>query len=95
MNRVKVAPVSHVGRTLQAPPGERETGTGRAKRRRVSGALLERTAKAKKIADEVYRKVKEINDVKNADTACCIHKGGQESHIEENPRSAMRRFFHY
>ena len=38
---------------------------------------------AKKIADEVYRKVKEINDVKNADAACCIHKDGQESHIEE------------
>ena len=31
----------------------------------------------------MYRKVKEINDVKNADAACCIHKGGQESHIEE------------
>ena len=48
----------------------------------------ERTAEAKKIADEVYRKVKEINGVKNADAASCIHKGGQESHTEANERNA-------
>ena len=80
-DRVKVAPVN-VGRTLQALQESVRPVTGREDEKSIR-VLLERTAEAKKIADEVYRKVKEINDVKNADAACCIHKGGQESHIEE------------
>ena len=80
-DRVKVAPVN-VGRTLQALQESVRPVTGREDEKSLR-VLLERTAEAKKIADEVYRKVKEINDVKNADAACCIHKGGQESHIEE------------
>ena len=78
---MKVAPVN-VGRTLQALQESVRPVTGREDEKSIR-VLLERTAEAKKIADEVYRKVKEINDVKNADAACCIHKGGQESHIEE------------
>ena len=80
-DRVKVAPVN-VGRTLQALQESVRPVTGREDEKSIR-VLLERTAEAKKIADEVYRKVKEINDVKNADAACCIHKDGQESHIEE------------
>ena len=53
--------------------------TGREDEKSIR-VLLERTAEAKKIADEVYRKVKEINDVKNADAACCIHKDGGKSY---------------
>ena len=80
-DRVKVVPVN-VGRTLQALQESVRPVTGREDEKSIR-VLLERTAEAKKIADEVYRKVKEINDVKNADAACCIHKDGQESHIEE------------
>ena len=67
-DRVKVAPVN-VGRTLQALQESVRPVTGREDEKSIR-VLLERTAEAKKIADEVYRKVKEINDVKNADAAC-------------------------
>ena len=85
-DRVRVAPVN-IGRTLQALQESVRPVTGREDREAIC-ILLERTAEAKKIADEVYRKVKEINGVKNADAACCIHKGGQESHTEANERNA-------
>ena len=85
-DRVRVAPVN-IGRTLQALQESVRPVTGREDREAIC-ILLERTAEAKKIADEVYRKVKEINGVKNADAASCIHKGGQESHTEANERNA-------
>lgn len=85
-DRVRVAPVN-IGRTLQALQESVRPVTGREDREAIC-ILLERTAEAKKIADEVYRKVKEINGVKNADAACCIHKGGQESYTEANERNA-------
>ena len=62
-DRVKVVPVN-VGRTLQALQESVRPVTGREDEKSIR-VLLERTAEAKKIADEVYRKVKEINDVKN------------------------------
>ena len=85
-DRVRVAPVD-IGRTLQALQESVRPVTGREDREAIC-ILLERTAEAKKIADEVYQKVKEINGVKNADAASCIHKGGQESHTEANERNA-------
>ena len=85
-DRVRVAPVN-IGRTLQALQESVRPVTGREDREAIC-ILLERTAEAKKIADEVYQKVKEINGVKNADAASCIHKGGQESHTEANERNA-------
>jgi len=85
-DRVRVAPVN-IGRTLQALQESVRPVTGQEDREAIC-ILLERTAEAKKIADEVYRKVKEINGVKNADAACCIHKGGQESYTEANERNA-------
>ena len=85
-DRVRVAPVN-IGRTLQALQESVRPVTGREDREAIC-ILLERTAEAKKIADEVYRKVKEINGVKNADATSCIHKGGRESHTEANERNA-------
>ena len=84
-DRVRVAPVN-IGRTLRALQESVRPVTGREDREAIR-ILLDRTAEAKKIADEVYRKVKEINGVKNADAACCIHNGGQESHAEANDRN--------
>ena len=48
----KVAPVN-VGRTAPGAPGERQTGYGTGGREEYPPVLLERTAEAKKIADEV------------------------------------------
>ncbi len=68
-DRVNVAP-GECWKNAPGAPGERQTGYGTGGREELSGFCWSGTAEAKKIADEVYRKVKEINDVKNA--GCCM-----------------------
>lgn len=63
---VKVAPVN-VGRTLKALEESVRPVTGREDREGIR-ILLEHTAEAKKIADEVYSRVKKINGAENAET---------------------------
>ena len=64
-DRVKVAPVN-VGRTLQALQESVRPVTGREDEKGIR-ILLERTAEAKKIADAVYKRVKEINEISRDD----------------------------
>lgn len=58
-DQVKVAPVN-IGRTLQALQESVRPVTGRENGENIR-ILLDRTAEAKKLADEVYREVKAIN----------------------------------
>ena len=66
-DRVKVAPVN-VGRTLQALQESVRPVTGREDEKGIR-ILLERTAEAKKIADAVYKRVKEINEISRREKA--------------------------
>ncbi len=81
-DRVKVAPVN-VGRTLQALQESVRPVTGREDEKGIR-VLLERVAEAKKIADEVYCKVKKINSVDNTEMEHCIHGDGKGLNTEKN-----------
>ena len=81
-DRVKVAPVN-VGRTLQALQESVRPVTGRDDEKGIR-VLLERVAEAKKIADEVYCKVKKINSVDNTEMEHCIHGDGKGLNTEKN-----------
>lgn len=81
-DRVKVAPVN-VGRTLQALQESVRPVTGREDEKGIR-VLLERVAEAKKIADEVYCKVKKINSVDNTEMEHCIHGDDKGLNTEKN-----------
>ena len=66
-DRVKVAPVN-IGRTLKALRESVRPVTGREDREGIR-ILLERTAEAKEIADEVYGRVREINADSGVETS--------------------------